>query len=847
MYLRKLLFLIIIQTPLTFAQITTFPYSENFDGITAPILPSGWSGNGFSTYASIPRSTPNCVSVTGNRSIKTLLSPVFDFSLSHPDKLIFCERRTSTAAAYRLEIRASVDGVNFWILLARFDTINTISSYVQRIVDLSNSGLNSQPNVQFEWILLADSTNNTGVLRIDDVSLSVTTGFDVGLSRITITPINVTRKDSITLSTVVKNYGSLISSNFSIKFFCDENSNGLYEPIEQFSALNGLSLNIGDSLTCIVTHAPIKAGEHRFMVIIDFSSDENHTNDTADAIVNVGNTKGDVLVNEIMYYPVGDEPEWVELINTLSDTINIKNWRISDSNISTKTIITQTDVLIPPNSYLVIAKDIIFASYHSGVSFVTANFSALNNSTPDAVVIYDTRLNTIDSVMYTPSWGGQNGKSLERIDVYAPSITMTNWGTSQDSTGSTPGRKNSIVRLDYDVMISNLTQVQTIAGGKVVPLIYVSVKNIGRHNVDSVIVSFYSDNNFNAVPESSELIRTIISAQSLVAGDSILLSESFPQLASGETNIIVIADWWRDENFRNNRVFISAKNSYEPRSLVINEIMYDPLSSQNEWFELFNRSDQPINLARWTFNDKPTSNSVNSFEISSRLFVIKSGEYAIVAADSSMFQLFPGLLQSDSTIHICVLNRSSGFGFNNDGDAIVLKDLTTQTIDSVAYLPQWHHPDVVDTKGRSLERINPNIASNDPRNWSTCTNTLGGTPGKANSIATTSIKGNSVISISPNPFSPDGDGFEDFCIIRYNLPVMTSILNIRIYDIKGRLVRTLANNELVGTQGEIVWDGIGDNKQRARIGVYVIFLEATDRSSGKVMIAKAVAVVATKL
>jgi hypothetical protein len=38
-----------------------------------------------------------------------------------------------------------------------------------------------------------------------------------------------------------------------------------------------------------------------------------------------------------------------------------------------------------------------------------------------------------------------------------------------------------------------------------------------------------------------------------------------------------------------------------------------------------------------------------------------------------------------------------------------------------------------------------------------------------------------------------------------------------------------------------------DAKQRARIGLYVIFLEATDRSSGKVITAKAVAVAAIKL
>ncbi len=739
MQLRTLLFLILIQTTSIFAQITTFPYSENFDSIMAPSFPAGWSATGFSVSASTAQSSPNCVSATGNTAIKQLTSQVINFTNKIPDKLQYYERRSNSAVDYRLELRASIDGSNFNILLARFDTISTTTNYVQRIVSLDETGLQQQTNVRFRWQLLGDNTNTTGVLRIDGVTLTVSTGFDVG------------------------------------------------------------------------------------------------------------NAKGDMLINEIMYYPIGDEPEWVELYNASSDTINLKNWKISDSNISTKSIITQTDVLVPPSSFLVIAKDNVFASCHSGVPFVIANFSALNNSTSDAVVIYDTRLNSIDSVMYSPSWGGQNGKSLERIDIEMPSTSMKNWGTSQDSLGSTPGKKNSIARLDYDLAISNLMEIQTMVGGKVVPLVNVSVQNIGRRTVDSVSVSFYSDVNRNAVPETSELVGTVISAQPLVANDSILLSESFPQLGSGVATLIVVVDCWRDDNLRNNSSSVSVNINYEPRSFVINEIMYDPLYGQNEWFELYNRSSEPINLAHWNFNDMPTLSSVNSFEISKEPFVVESGGYAIVAADSTIFQLFPSLSQSDSTIHIRILNHSSGFSFNNDGDAVVLKDVTGLTIDSVAYLPSWHHPDIVDTKGRSLERINPNIDSNDPRNWSTCTNILGGTPGKANSIVTTSTKSNSMISISPNPFSPDGDGFEDFCIIRYNLPLMTSTLNIRIYDIKGRLVRTLANGELAGTQGEIVWDGIGDNKQRARIGVYVIFLEATDRSSGKVVTAKAVAVVAAKL
>jgi len=847
MQLRTLLFLVLFHITSVFAQITPFPYSESFDYVQAPNLPKGWSAAGFSISTSSPQSSPNCVSVTGNTTMKQLTSQVINFINKVPDKLMYFERRSNTAAGYRLEVRASLDGATFNILLARFDSISTTSTYVQRIVSLNGTGLQQQSNVRIRWQLLGDNTNTTGVLRIDDVTLTVAPGMDVGVSNFTAAPNNATRNDSILFSILVKNYGSLPSSNFSIRFFCDDNTNGFCDPYEQFDAVNGLSLGTGDSLTCIALHAPMKAGEHCFIAAIDFSSDEYHRNDTAHTIVTVGNMKGDVLINEIMYAPAGDEPEWVELNNQSPDTINLKNWRISDSNISTKSFISQSDALFPPRSYLVIAKDIVFTSYHSGIPLVITNFSALNNSSPDAVVLYDTRMNTIDSIMYAPSWGGQSGKSLERIEAEMPSTSSTNWGTSQDSLGSTPGRKNSIARLDCDVMVSNLTQTQTMVSGKVVPSVTVSIHNIGRRIEDSVSVSFYADEDHDSVPEPCELMHTIHSAQSLAAGDSIFHTEPFPQLASGVTNIIVIADWWRDENLRNNRASVSIKVNFEPRSLGINEIMYDPLYGQNEWVELFNRSDQSIDPAHWTFNDKPTLNNVNSFEIPNQPFVIKSGEYIIVAADSSLFKLFQYLAQPDSTIHICILNRSGGFSFNNDGDVVVLKDLTGQTIDSVAYLQSWHHPDIVDTKGRSLERINPTIDSNDPRNWSTCTKILGGTPGKANSIITTSVKSSSLISVSPNPFSPDGDGVEDFCIIHYTLPMMTSTLNIRIYDVKGRLIRTLAKGEIAGTQGETVWNGFDDNNQRARIGVYVIFLEATDRSSSKVVTAKAVAVVAAKL
>jgi len=91
------------------------------------------------------------------------------------------------------------------------------------------------------------------------------------------------------------------------------------------------------------------------------------------------------------------------------------------------------------------------------------------------------------------------------------------------------------------------------------------------------------------------------------------------------------------------------------------------------------------------------------------------------------------------------------------------------------------------------------------------------------------------------------DGFEDFTIINYNLTQATSQVRIKIFDSKGRLVRTVANNQPSGSSGSVIFDGLGDDGQALRIGIYVIFLEALNDGTGVVETMKTVVVVARKL
>jgi flagellar hook assembly protein FlgD len=64
--------------------------------------------------------------------------------------------------------------------------------------------------------------------------------------------------------------------------------------------------------------------------------------------------------------------------------------------------------------------------------------------------------------------------------------------------------------------------------------------------------------------------------------------------------------------------------------------------------------------------------------------------------------------------------------------------------------------------------------------------------------------------------------------LNYNLDKEGLIANVAVYDGAGRMVKLLVKNELLGTSGQFLWDGVNENNQKAAIGPYVIVVEITD-------------------
>jgi hypothetical protein len=677
---------------------------------------------------------------------------------------------------------------------------------------------------------------------------------DLAINIVSIWPASPVAGGTITFTAVVQNAGTNPASSYTASFFEDANNDSVGQANELIACSNStMVLQPGDSASFTAQISNVHAGMSVYLVTVDYSADEDPLNNTKIAALTVGLPMGNVVINEIMYGPSGSEPEWVELYNTTSTDVNLKNWKISNHT-TTKHTLSSMDAILRPASYAVITKDASILDLHPSISplllFAPSLPTALFSNSGDAVVLYDARLVVMDSLAYTRAWGGLDGRSLERIDFGALSTDSTNWGTSNDMEGSTPGRPNSIATLTNDLRIVRIQAPEstTLALGKDASRSLVAtIQNVGKEPASGYSVLFYHDANRDSVPEQSELIGMVTPSRSLQRRDTLLVPLTWKEMPAGLVRIMAVVNYGKDERLSNNTASLEIKIGSSPRAAIINEIMFEPLTGQAEWVEVYNPNAFSVDVSEWTLSDmRDASGKANVFSIARSPIQIEPGGYAVISSDSTILSQFPSLQTAQGNPRVIILNRS-GLSLNNEGDDIILTDLVGTIIDSLRYSASWHNPDITDVTGISLERINPGLPSTDRRNWSSCVEKVGGTPGHQNSIFTVSIPTQTTLSVSPNPFSPDGDGFEDFTVISYRVSSRVARIRLKIFDSIGRPVRTLANYEPSASTGQIIWDGLDDDKRRLRMGIYIVLLEAIDSSGGTIESAKAAAVVAGRL
>ncbi len=287
--------------------------------------------------------------------------------------------------------------------------------------------------------------------------------------------------------------------------------------------------------------------------------------------------------------------------------------------------------------------------------------------------------------------------------------------------------------------------------------------------------------------------------------------------------------------------------SPQPSELRITEVLFDParvssdgLPDQTDFFEIYNASSDALRLNGLTLLD---SGDERGPAVPMRLVytptTLAPGAYAAVYAVSGIYAdatdpdrtLLDAFPDADGVL----IGQRRTLSLPNDGRLLHLTTFENVTLDSVRYTPDWHNPAVRDGTGLSLEKIDPLASSNDASSWGTSAATDGATPAQRNSLTPTdgdSDLDQPGLAISPSPFSPDADGFEDVATIRYRLRGASNSIRVRIFDHRGREVRELRRVTLAGQSGTLSWDGYDDDGDALRIGLYVVHLEAVDTDGG---------------
>jgi hypothetical protein len=158
------------------------------------------------------------------------------------------------------------------------------------------------------------------------------------------------------------------------------------------------------------------------------------------------------------------------------------------------------------------------------------------------------------------------------------------------------------------------------------------------------------------------------------------------------------------------------------KDIIITEIFADPSPQiglpDAEFIELYNRSNNAVDLAGWKFSD---GSSIAVFPTK----IVLPGEYWIVCANTntSLFTPF------GKTVGV-----SNFPTLNNNSDILTLRTSTNQTIDSVSYALSWYKDLDKQEGGWTLELIDVNNTCGEDNNWVASEDAKGGTPGKVNSV-----------------------------------------------------------------------------------------------------------------
>ena len=530
--------------------------------------------------------------------------------------------------------------------------------------------------------------------------------------------------------------------------------------------------------------------------------------------------ENDVVINEIMAdpTPVVGLPEWeyVELFNTTEFTIDLKDWTFLVGNTNKPFPAVQ----MAPHGFLILCKT--EAEQELNVYGVTCGFSSFSIANAGAalrLIAPDETL--VSEISFNDTWyhdvdKKNGGWSLEQVDPFNPCAGTINWSASTDACGGTPGRENSInAQNETEPKVARVSML----GDNMVLLWFDQQMN--RESLKDPSHYLVKELDVNPVEvicnpvENSSL--ELIFGVSFQEGVVYTLTLNGMESCSGQP---IAAD---------TQILFGIPNEIGEGDILINEILFNPISPGVDYVELYNRSDKTIDLSELKLGviresfPEPADTVLKEISADSRLLMPHS--YVLLSTDSYTV----GRQYGCDTENF--LDMVSFPLLANSGGVALLMSRQGVVVDQAPFSEEMHYPLLKETKGVSLERVSWEVPSSQLDNWHSAAAAVGfGTPGYRNSMMPTFLEFHEFhpISVEPKVFSPDGDGFDDCCLFTYQFESSGYTINVYVFSAEGGLVRHLVKGELVAQEGSFVWNGLDNRGLRVPTGIYVVVTEVFD-------------------
>lgn len=504
----------------------------------------------------------------------------------------------------------------------------------------------------------------------------------------------------------------------------------------------------------------------------------------------------EIIITELMVNPTNAKlppHEYIELYNRGNKTINLKGYTLTIND----KIINLPDVYLSSKQFIILSDLSSSSTFEPfGNNIPISNWHKLNNSKGSLKIGSPTSATT-DSLTYDTTWYRNNSKrnggwSLERINPNISCNESINWIASESLMGGTPGERNSVWNENY---WPQLQVTSSTVRGNTILLQF----NLNIDFLDQI-------NNIQALIEPVD-----IKIADLAVDNNTLKLTSNKEIPSDRLYQLYLNNisWCQGTQNLITSIFLTSPPSFN--DVVINEVLFNPKQGGADFVEIYNKSGHSINLQNWFLNKKPLTDQLLLLDIDNFLVFTTNRK--------STINHYPNAI-AEKIIQIPSLPNYA----NERGEVIL--SYQQQTIDSLYYTSKMHQPFLNNPKGFSLERQDYNQPTNSSGNFTSASALSGGaTPGYINSKNTVEVISKNNVYLLSRTFSPNGDGFEDSLEIMYEFNLKNPMLNISIFDDKGRLINRLIRNKSSGNKGVINWHGLHENGSLCSPGIYIMKAE----------------------